>query len=626
MGYHVGQYNWKKRNDYLYLQAHHCTTPPPLTGGTVYPQIAVEQSESYSDWNGTPLKKITKDWLDQFNMTLDQTTITATGGGGISSKKIYTYVTNNGFFREPQETDEYDFGATSAARMTVTNYQSFSGANGTIAAAPCQVLICSAGTSCTSTSANKVSETDYFYDGGTAICGISGSAATTAVSGLVSGTHDETLYAPGSTTPRANVTKGIRWLNGGTSPATTYAYDKTSHVTSATDSCGNTACSDMTGSNHTTTYSYTDAYTALSDGSNIAYTPPNDATNALLTRITDPLGHIQNFTYDYTTGELTSATDVNGRVSSYVYNDPFARPTLATFPDGGQTSIAYNDSTYNASANTPSVTTTKKITSTLNQVNIAATDGMGHIVRTILNSDPEGADTTDTTYDGFGRVLTQSNPHRAGFSTTDGTTTYTYDALGRTTLVTKSDSSTVSTSYDQASGNTICTTVTDESGKSRKSCSDGFGRLVKVLEDPGASPHFNYETDYAYDVLGNLTCAVQKGTDATLFSTCAAAPAAWRPRSFVYDSLSRLTSATNPESGTTTYTYDANGNLATKTAPVSNQTGTATVTTTYTYDALNRLTGKSYSDGTTPAAFFAYDAPSQWGVTLTNTKGRLYEK
>src|SRR6266851_1680879 len=92
-------------------------------------------------------------------------------------------------------------------------------------------------------------------------------------------------------------------------------------------------------------------------------------------------------------------------------------------------------------------------------------------------------------------------------------------------------------------------------------------------------------------------------------------------RTFQYDSLSRLTSASNPESGTTSYTYDANGNVITRTAPAPNQAGSATVTTTYTYDALNRLTQKSYSDGTTPMAGFVYDRDTGWGAQ--NLIGRL---
>jgi len=83
-----------------------------------------------------------------------------------------------------------------------------------------------------------------------------------------------------------------------------------------------------------------------------------------------------------------------------------------------------------------------------------------------------------------------------------------------------------------------------------------------------------------------------------------------RVRSFQYDSLSRLKQASNPESGTITYSYDLNGNLSSKVAPKPNQTSTATVTTNYSYDVLNRLTQKSYVNLTTTAAKYAYDGGS----------------
>jgi RHS repeat-associated protein len=125
-------------------------------------------------------------------------------------------------------------------------------------------------------------------------------------------------------------------------------------------------------------------------------------------------------------------------------------------------------------------------------------------------------------------------------------------------------------------------------------------------------------TLYRYDALDNLICAVQTGTANPSFSSCAASPASWRPRSFVYDSLSRLTSATNPESGTISYTYDANGNVQSKTAPEPNATsGSPTVTTTYTYDALNRLTQKSYSGMTAATVQYAYDGNALSGCTTT---------
>jgi RHS repeat-associated protein len=126
-------------------------------------------------------------------------------------------------------------------------------------------------------------------------------------------------------------------------------------------------------------------------------------------------------------------------------------------------------------------------------------------------------------------------------------------------------------------------------------------------------------TLYTYDTLGNLVCAVQKGTDTTAFTTCAAASTAWRPRSFVYNSLSQLLTSTNPESGTITYSYDADGNVLTKMDARS-------VTTTYFYDVLHRLTKKTYSDFT-PQVIYGYDGITPTGctppaLTITNGVGR----
>lgn len=122
-------------------------------------------------------------------------------------------------------------------------------------------------------------------------------------------------------------------------------------------------------------------------------------------------------------------------------------------------------------------------------------------------------------------------------------------------------------------------------------------------------------TNYGYDPLGNLLQVTQQGgtTDQTQ----------WRPRSFIYDSMSRLIQATNPESGTIKYSYDANGNMVQKTAPAPNQTSASTVVTTYVYDPLNRPQQKSFSDGTTPTVNYAYDTALNWGVTQSFLVGRL---
>ena len=75
----------------------------------------------------------------------------------------------------------------------------------------------------------------------------------------------------------------------------------------------------------------------------------------------------------------------------------------------------------------------------------------------------------------------------------------------------------------------------------------------------------------------------------------------------------------------TTYNYDANGNLSSKTAPQPNQNTSCsnTVTTSYGYDALDRLLYKNYTDTSTVRANYAYDGIFGWGDTMVNPVGHL---
>ncbi len=130
-------------------------------------------------------------------------------------------------------------------------------------------------------------------------------------------------------------------------------------------------------------------------------------------------------------------------------------------------------------------------------------------------------------------------------------------------------------------------------------------------------------TLYFYDVLNNLTCVEQHGNSSGQ-TGCSSPPSddsssQWRVRRFTYDSLSRPLSSSNPESGTSTYTYDADGNVLTKTSPLPNQTGSSTVVTTLTYDALNRVLTKTFNDGVTHSVTIAYDGTSISGCSPTLT-------
>ncbi len=263
-------------------------------------------------------------------------------------------------------------------------------------------------------------------------------------------------------------------------------------------------------------------------------------------------------------------------------------------------------------------------------------DGLGRVLQTKMRDPDCGGGTGfikvdyGYTYDTANHLRsdTVSTPYCNTPNSTYGLdTTTSYDVLNRVTSVVEADGSTITTSYGGTSIG-LTATVIDEANKQRKSQTDALGRLTAVWEDPVG---LNYETDYNYDTLGNLTGVTQKG---------GAGSGSWRNRSFTYDSLSRLKCAANPEvtsgltavnpascpatdtgtytTGTIGYAYDSDGNLLTKTAPAPNQTGTATAITNYFYDSDHRLTSKSYMGGAaTATAKYGYDGanPSGCGTT-----------
>jgi RHS repeat-associated protein len=158
----------------------------------------------------------------------------------------------------------------------------------------------------------------------------------------------------------------------------------------------------------------------------------------------------------------------------------------------------------------------------------------------------------------------------------------------------------------------------------------GSGTLSGGFNPEGISLDFNYfVTQYSYDGLGNLLQVTQKGDTSVTNSN----PSQWRVRNFTYDSLGRLLTATNPESGTISYSYDADSELLQKTSPAPNQggtmdLGTATQTVSFCYDELHRVTHKGYGAQSCPLATsvvtYTYDsAPNAKGklISLTDQAG-----
>lgn len=549
------------------------------------------------------------------SMNIVPTEIDTTLANGLTTKKTFTY--DSGFtFVNPDPGDanstfpgvygkiitesDFDYGSGQAGpmlRKTANSYSWQSDARYVAA----NLLDLKKSATTMDGNGNQVDQTLYSYD----------------ESGYLQPSGVTTQHTSSPAPVQGHLTTVTSWLNTGSAPTSHISYFDTGNVYQKTDPLG-----------HATTYAYS-----------------NDYAGAYPTQVTNALGQSSSFTYDFNTGLPTGTTDSNRQTTSYTY-DAMRRLIALGYPDGGQTTYTYYPSGYptnsilaqrlmcNGSSNCYPEESNGQTETTLHLY-----DGFGRAIETELLSDPEGADLTLTGYDVLGRVASVTNPYRSTSDPTYGITTYTYDMLGRKTIQVQPDGSKIQWCYEgmATTGQTNCTSnrsvrtsdtwvdYSDEAGHHWQQVSDGLGRLVVVMEpDSGNNP--TVETDYQYDALNNLTRVDQWGGSSGSSGD--------RARTFVYDSLSRLTNVCNPESipsgscsasgpWSDIYTYDADGNVLTKIASLPNQSGSSTETTTRTYDALNRVTSVAYSDGVTPSLHYWYDVPPSWMSGLKNVVGRL---
>jgi RHS repeat-associated protein len=588
---------------------------PPKASSAFAVQMPLEQSIVYKNSSGTPLMMTTESWNDPYTLASKSTALYNTAGtASTTSQTKFSYGSRD----QLTEQDDYDFGnTTTPIRKTLWTYQVFPTvptypALPTIVDRPCKMQI-------EDGNSNPFAETDYLYDGQSSPC----TTAVTQTTGSVSVpavTHDELNYGATKTPARGNVTSLIRkCLQSCSDAKTTYVYDETGQISSETDPCGNVTCSGMVGSNHTTSYLYTDRPTNGNAGGN---------SNAYITQIIEPntgVAHAELYWYNYPSGQLSESQDQNQLLTYYSYNDPLNRLKLVDNAPGSQNwvdgSSAESKTAYNYVGETE-IDLNQDQASTGDGLLASKTflDGMLHTTKTIARD----GSFIETAYNGMGWVCAVSNPtvndpgpltcaigSNKSSSPTDGYTYFTYDALGRKTVQTQQDNTTQTWTPSE---NVV--DFVDETGSHWQWTKDALGRLTKTLEnDPGGSKVLTLETDYTFNPLGDLLSVNQLGGNISGVST--------RYRTFMYDSLSRLTNACNPESitvGSTctptsgpwsgVYTYDANSNVITR-------TDARGIITDYAHDALNRLTGKTYPNdtlGNTPAVSYGYDVEYPWQV------------
>jgi RHS repeat-associated protein len=343
--------------------------------------------------------------------------------------------------------------------------------------------------------------------------------------------------------------------------------------------------------------------------------------------------------YDFNTGLVTSTTDADNGVTNETDYDAFGRPVEIRAAANVSAVKTVTRMEYSDVARRVITRSDLNVAYDGKLVSIKHYDQLG---RVRLTRQLEDAATQSVTNETTG-IKTQvrylvdvtnhftyqltSNPYRAATSSTaggEGTMGWTRskaDISGRVIEVESFSGSGLPAPWDNntsSTGKVITsydanyTTVTDQAGKVRRSKVNALGQLVRVDEPNTSNSLGDVETptqytSYVYDALGNLKTVTQGA----------------QSRTFDYSSLSRLSSATNPENGTISYEYDDNGNLKKKLDSRLVESGDH-LTVTYIYDALNRLTSRSYNDGTlaksysdrTPIVTYTYD-------TLTNGKGRL---
>jgi len=286
--------------------------------------------------------------------------------------------------------------------------------------------------------------------------------------------------------------------------------------------------------------------------------------------------------------EITSVSGPNGSSSSTVY-DTYGRPQKSYSPDGLETDYTY---TYYPSANTQTATIQNPGGGT--RYKKTTLDGFGRVTRvetgyTPIYGNQVIVNYVDTQYAScacspLGKMYRVSQPYAPG--ATPVWTTYTYDGSGRTLTSTAADGASVTqTSYQ---GNQ--TTVTDPAGKWKTSVTDAMGNLTSVIE-PNPAGGANLVTTYAYNGANQLLTVTMPRSTGT------------QVRSFTWSGTD-MTSATNPENGTTTYTYDNAHHVLTRTDAKGQQTR-------YAYDSYGRMTSTQHYVGGaqqfTQSVWYQYD-------------------
>ena len=290
--------------------------------------------------------------------------------------------------------------------------------------------------------------------------------------------------------------------------------------------------------------------TSETDPRNFTTTTVYDTTNQIFpTQICPPLIPCTVQTWIASLGRIDTVTDANGQETDYDY-DVFGRPTTITYPNNEETTYGY----FNVGSPTSQRVRISEPDHTSNGLFVDRYfGGFGREWRSVR----EGGETVLTDYhEVTDRVDRKSLPYKSPES--PRYQRFEYDEARRIDRIVEPSNEATRIVYGDGFVEHI-----DPMNKRRFTYRDGLNRVVSVRERNGSA---NYDTDYEYDALDNLTMVTDELQNVATFE---------------YDSLSRKLEACDFDMGCWNYTYDAAGNLLTTTDAKNQQT-------IHTYDGLGR--------------------------------------
>ncbi|HKO57511.1 MAG TPA: DUF6531 domain-containing protein, partial [Thermoanaerobaculia bacterium] len=280
--------------------------------------------------------------------------------------------------------------------------------------------------------------------------------------------------------------------------------------------------------------------------------------------------------------------DSNGRLSEIDHAVPAGSKMVYSYDADGKLAAVKDEN--HATANTTyaydELDRLSAVTQKLGAGTVATTYGYDAHDNLTSVTDPNGNVTTYV-YDDFGRMREQNSP-------VTGHTTYQYDEAGN--LLESQDANTALTRQTYDLLGRVLTLSATRSGMPSESVAwsyddpapgqYGIGRLATMTDATG--PSGAPSAVYAYDRRGLLKSEVKR-VDASTYTT-----------SFHYDANGNLTSLTYPSGRVVTYGYD----FADR--PVSAASGATPLVTGATYLPFGPMTSLSFGNGTTKT--MSYDA------------------